>query len=266
MKLIFYPLNGVITNIHPAPASRAWMDETPSSFANRCLPLSIANSHGWEVLSACTFQAEWDGRATMDAVSIKSEAPRNLVPISHFGSGILTFHINGLFRTEPNFNLFVTGPTNQPKDGIAPLSAVIETDWAPYTFTMNWKFTRPGVQITFYESEPICFFFPVERGQVEQIDPEFRDLADEPETQGQYEMWSQSREKFNVELDVEGSSAQGKKWQKKYFRGYKADGTVGSPAHQTKLRLKSFVDYRPRADRTSRRQTSQKGQSCSAVE
>ena len=31
---------------------RAWMDATPHSFAYRCLPLTVANSHGWEILNA----------------------------------------------------------------------------------------------------------------------------------------------------------------------------------------------------------------------
>lgn len=30
----------------PAPASRAWMNETTDSFANRCLPLKVANQAG----------------------------------------------------------------------------------------------------------------------------------------------------------------------------------------------------------------------------
>ena len=47
--------------IRPAPATRACMDATPGSFAYRCLPLNIANAHGWEVLSPCAFDAVWDG-------------------------------------------------------------------------------------------------------------------------------------------------------------------------------------------------------------
>ena len=38
----------------------------------------------------------------------------------------------------------VQGPINRPKDGIAALPGIIETDWSPYSFTMNWMFTRPG--------------------------------------------------------------------------------------------------------------------------
>jgi Family of unknown function (DUF6065) len=29
---------------------RAWMDATDQRFAYRCLPLNIANAHGWEIL------------------------------------------------------------------------------------------------------------------------------------------------------------------------------------------------------------------------
>ena len=47
--------------IRPAPAKRDWMDGTPESFAYRCLPLNIANAHGWELLNPCAFDACWNG-------------------------------------------------------------------------------------------------------------------------------------------------------------------------------------------------------------
>ena len=33
--------------IRPAEATREWMTDSPESFAYRCLPLNIANAHGW---------------------------------------------------------------------------------------------------------------------------------------------------------------------------------------------------------------------------
>ena len=59
--------------IRPAPATRAWMDATPESFAYRCLPLNIANAHGWEILSPCGFEAVWNGDMAVDAVSIRAD-------------------------------------------------------------------------------------------------------------------------------------------------------------------------------------------------
>ena len=137
------------------------MTETPEAFAYRCLPLNIANAHGWEVLSPCTFDARWWGGTATDQVEIKlmSDSDPRIAPVSLFGQGILTFHIAGLFRTPPGWNLWVGGSPNRPKENIYPLTGVVETDWAPYTFTMNWRFTRRYRWVRFEAREPICFSF-----------------------------------------------------------------------------------------------------------
>ncbi len=75
-----------------------------------------------------------------------------------------------LFRTEPGFDLMVQGPVNFPRDGVYALSGVIETDWSPYTFTMNWRMTRPGASIRFKKGEPFCHVFPVRRADLESIE------------------------------------------------------------------------------------------------
>ena len=61
MDLICYLHPGWEPLIRPAEAVRDWMTATPDSFAYRCLPLNIANAHGWEILSPCTFEARWTG-------------------------------------------------------------------------------------------------------------------------------------------------------------------------------------------------------------
>jgi Family of unknown function (DUF6065) len=49
MKLIAYMIDGHRMDIRPAPIEREWMDNTGERFAYRCLPLNIANAHGWEI-------------------------------------------------------------------------------------------------------------------------------------------------------------------------------------------------------------------------
>jgi hypothetical protein len=240
MKLVCYPTSGIVPEIRPGPAAREWMDATPQGFAYRCLPLTIANAHGWEILSPCAFTATWSGEVAREALSIDSAAPPHLRPISHFGSGILTFHLLALLRTEPGVNLWVTGPVNRPKDGIAPLSGVIETDWAPYTFTMNWKLTRPGLPVRFEEGEPFCFFFPVARDLVEQVEPEIRDLDSEPETAADYRAWTEARSGFIRDLRVPDSPARAEKWQKAYYLGRRPGELPGPRDHRIKLRVRPF--------------------------
>ena len=48
MKLTAYVVDGHSVDIRPAPVERDWMDATDQRYAYRCLPLSIANAHGWK--------------------------------------------------------------------------------------------------------------------------------------------------------------------------------------------------------------------------
>ncbi len=240
MKLEFYRTSEFIQKIRPAPVERDWMENSQQKFAYRCLPLNIANAHGWEILCPCAFTATWDGGAQKESIRIESDGEAHLLPLSHFGEGILTFSIHGLIRTEENYNLWVSGSPNRLKNGIFPLTGIIETDWAPYTFTMNWKFTQKNYAVSFEQDEPFCFMFPIKRGTVENFQPEFRNLADNQELNSAYKKWSESRSQFNHDLGIENSKARDMKWQKSYFRGLDIDDKKAIDTHQTKLTLKPF--------------------------
>ena len=60
--------------IRPAEPTRAWMDATPEAFAYRCLPLNIANAHGWEILTPFGFEAYWRGGAAPGDVIVRPDA------------------------------------------------------------------------------------------------------------------------------------------------------------------------------------------------
>ncbi len=248
--------------IVPASSSRAWMDATTERFANRCLPLKMANQAGWVLLNDRTFRATWDGGSGIPSVQLEffdgSDGPPPYAS-SHFGHGILTWAIPYLFRTPPGYNLLAKGPANTPKDGASPLEGIAETDWRVATFTMNWKLTRPEHPVTFEAGEPVCMIVPQRRGELESFEPEVRDLTDDPEVAYDYWKWAESRwnamaegrhkraaQKEEEEEEEEASSATNSNesrsiWQMHYVRGTSPTG-IGSEEHQTKLRLRSFEE------------------------
>lgn len=227
--------------VRPASPKREWMDRSQDAFAYRCLPLNIANAHGWEILNPINFAAQWVGGNGIDAVKIVIDprAGASLHPVSTFGSGVLTFHINGLFRTPPGWNLMVGPSPNRGKDGIYGLTGVIETDWSPYTFTMNWQFTRVGQWVRFIVNEPICFIQPVQRGILEQFTPRFVPLRDEADTARQFEEWSKSRNDFLLKMSRSGPIKPANSWQKRYYQGLNMDD-IKAKDHKTSTRLKEF--------------------------
>lgn len=217
------------------------MTDSPESYAYRCLPLNIADSHGWEVLCPCDFAARWTGGVGAGDVELNIRSNRHdaSTPISLFGLGTITFHIQGLFRTSPGWNLWVGGSPNYVKDGIAPLTGIVETDWSPFTFTMNWKLTRPGHWVEFSEGEPICFFFPLRRDDIAQVTPRFERMADHPEDMEQFRLWSESRNDFHDQMRRNPPMSPADKWQKLYYRGTDMRGQA-CPGHVAKLRLPEF--------------------------
>jgi hypothetical protein len=220
------------------------MDRTRAGFAYRCLPLNIANAHGWLILNPVPFTAQWTGKNDIESVIIQQTTHDTpLIAFSHFGSGVLTFNVNALFRTEAGYDTLATGPLNVQKDGIQPLAGIVETDWAPSTFTMNWKFTRKNMPISFALDEPFCMIFPIKRGLVEQFEPEIRDIGADPEVSAAYKGWAESRRTFLEELKIPGSEAQAQGWEKDYFKGGARFG-MKPPDHRTKLRVRGFTNVR----------------------
>jgi hypothetical protein len=239
--LTFHPTTHLLPEIRPAPVQRAWMDATPESFSYRCLPLNIANAYGWEILSPMAFEAYWRGGAHTSDIQITPLDNEPMMAVSHFGSGVLTFHVGYLIRTAPGFDLWIGGPINRPNDCIAALTGIMETDWAPYSFTMNWLFTRPNQLVRFEKGEPICHIFPVERGRLDKVDPAIVPMEQDPELKAEHDAWHKLRQTFLEDLPTAGSDAQRQKWQKHYFRGVRPDGSDGHPDHRTKMALKCPV-------------------------
>ncbi|MDG2002350.1 MAG: DUF6065 family protein [Novosphingobium sp.] len=244
MDLKCYVFPGWKPRIRPASSKRDWMDDAPESFPYRCLPLSIANSHGWDILSPCGFEVEWNGGMAVDDVTVRADTgvrPHE-VPVALFGQATFTIHIEGLLRTPPGWNIHVGGPPNCAKDGVAPLSGIIETDWAPYTFTMNWQLTRPGLVVRFEENEPIAHIFPVERKTIENVEPRFVPIDEDPELKASFEQWSRSRDAFQAHVQEHPPEKPADKWQKFYYRGLMPDGQCPVADHQSKLRVKEFAN------------------------
>ena len=72
MKIVAYRLypNDSRVRISAGERDRRWMDETQDSYAYRCLPLNIANQHGWAVYPASEISAIWTGGPRIEDIDI----------------------------------------------------------------------------------------------------------------------------------------------------------------------------------------------------
>ncbi len=244
MKLTCYALRPCPLPIVCAKPVRAWMDRITDRGAYRCLPLVIGNSYGWEILSPCRFMVAWNGGDSAADLVVKGEDdfPIEQYVTSHFAYGVFTIQTTYLFRTEPGWDLMATGPFNYVNDGITPLTGIVETDWSPYPFTMNWRMTRPGA-VMFEKDEPLCLIVPVMKGMLEQVQPEIRSIDDAPELQMQMNDWSSRRREFVQKLHDGDPEVMKQSWQRDYFLGRLPDGQP-IEHHTQRIRLHDPVDLR----------------------
>jgi hypothetical protein len=226
------------------------MDSANAKNPYRCLPLTIANGYGWEILSPSKFVVKWSGGKLPSDVKIEKNQ-YDITASSLFGEGTFTWHTGHLFKTEYPYALYVTGAPNYPKHNVIALSGVVETHWLPFTFTMNWQFTAPG-EITIEKDEPICQIFPIDISLFDRVECEIQTLEDAEEFSKEYWNWNFQRDKFIK--DKSHGLVKGNAWQKSYFQGayppenerkcpfHVTDDGEQKSTHKTKINVPEFVD------------------------
>ncbi len=223
-RLVAYELHQAADMpLSTAPVDRAWMDAAPQR-SYRCLPLAIANEAGWWIPCPATFVASWDGGLAKENVQITFNPPAETMDLSGLfapivvsadlpsprskamrGSAVISATASSPFPSLTcsallrGINLWVKGPTNYFKDGVQPLEGIVETDWLPATFTMNWKLTRPYHTVRFERGEPICMVVPIPRGLAEQLEPATFRSTTIRSLPREYREWEQSRSTFNAD-------------------------------------------------------------------
>jgi hypothetical protein len=246
------PLIGFITRenapqISPAPVSRTWMSkisETRKGWPNRCLPMLIANQSGWELRNPCAFTATWFGQengADVMIVPDKRDADQ-LLPVGHFGSGILTWNLPLLFRTPPGYNLLVRGPANYPKDGVCPIGRHSRNRLGKREFQHELE-THPQTDTGAFRGRRADLHdSPQRRAELEEFTPELRRIESDEDLQRKYELFRRSRDaEKQIEQVVRVTAGEQVEWQGDYTRGRHTDGEAGTPDHQTRRHLRSFV-------------------------
>ena len=241
MELECFPTTGRPPDLVPGRPQRGWMDRFADRHPYRCLPLTMANTTGWEILCPIGFTIEWNGGVHQNDITFRADPGYpdfEDVVKSHFSHGVVTFHPGYLFRTPPGWSMWTSGPPNHIKDGIQPLAGLVETDWLPFPFTMNWMMTRPG-KVRFEKSEPFCFITLLQDKRLSEFDVVQRSMDSDETLRGQYDAWHRQRTEFNTKIFKGDPEAMREAWQRFYFKGEIPEEKGPAPKeHVNKRRLK----------------------------
>lgn len=145
---------------------RAWFSE----WAYNCLPLVMANRHGFVVKTLYGFRVYWNGgdgrrdvRVEMTDAKAAATHRRAQRTTAQFGMGTFTVQYLWALRTPRNVNLF-TGPVpNYMIDGIVPMTAMVEADNLRRDFGFTIRVTRKKRWIDIPEGSWLAWIMPYPR-------------------------------------------------------------------------------------------------------
>lgn len=175
-----------------------WQDnDKTKNHIQKCLPLGMANSLGYQILSPATFTVEWDGDVHANAIVTVLEQCENCAVDDHAAYGSFTVQ-PGFIPTTDNVGDFIMikGLPNERCQPYSCMEAVIEAWWSRARFGLVFLMNQKG-KILVSMGQPIAQMFVIksdgfhdELNVVDSLTDDFISWHDK-----------RSRPGYNIDLD-----------------------------------------------------------------
>ena len=185
---------------------RDWMDDTYNKHAYKCLPLTAANTHGWEMQLQQDVVVQWDGGNTVPRVlsgetmvhSVEGQEYTRPIVIPSI-VGIVSFSTGWSMSTPEGVSTWISGSPNYFVDGAVALTATIPTHWWPDEWNMNWKITKQDAPVIFPKGMPFMFFQVYYDNLLSEVELEVENYWDKPEQMKARQAYGEAKMKQNQE-------------------------------------------------------------------
>jgi tetratricopeptide (TPR) repeat protein len=152
-----------------ATSYRHWLEQDPKTknHARFCLPLTMASSAGYFILSPATFVVEWDGNQLHDATFEIIDSSRHASIDAHTAFGSFTVQSEFSVKTKrPGDFVYIRGIANQARLPFMFMDAMIEAWWTPARFGLVALLNQAG-KFTINKGEPIAQMFVVSQDKID---------------------------------------------------------------------------------------------------
>lgn len=162
-RIRFHLSNDYDESLAPIPAAKLkdWWEDNHKTFnhAKHCLPLSMANSLGYYILSPGTFMVRWDGDTQKDCVVEHIDKCSHYEVDAHAAYGSFTVQAKFIPVTDdPGDFIYIKGVPNERCVPYSCMEACIEAWWNVGFFGLVFLLNRPG-EFLIRRGQPIAQMF-----------------------------------------------------------------------------------------------------------
>jgi len=159
-KIHIHLAPGYDRSLAPTPAKklRDWWEDNQRTkdHAKHCLPLSMANSLGYYILSPGTFIIKWDGNVLSPAKVETIEKSSHYEVDAHAAFGSFTVQAKFIPVTDdPGDFVYIKGIPNERSMPYSCMEACIEAWWSVGNFGLVYLLNQPG-EFMIYMGQPIA--------------------------------------------------------------------------------------------------------------
>jgi len=161
IKLCFAPEFDMSLAPIPAKKLRDWWDDNKRTVnhAKHCLPLSMANSLGWYILSPGTFIVKWNGDVHSNATIQHIDKSSHYEVDNHAAFGSFTVQAKFIPVTkDPGDFVYIKGIANERSCPYTCMEACIEAWWSVGNFGLVFLLNQPG-EFLIPKGKPLAQFF-----------------------------------------------------------------------------------------------------------
>lgn len=205
-KIVFVKAHQIAPTIKQSRLKRDWMDDTYNKHAYRCLPVSTANVNGWEVVLQQDIVVKWDGGNAVPKIisgdnysETKNGVTYDRLIANCNKIGMIDISFGWAFKTDPDYNVLITGSPNYFIEGAVPLTASIPSDWWPDPVDISWKLTKVNEEVTFPAGMPFAFITVYPRNLMPEMEVEVEYLWDKPKLIEERTAYSDAKMRRNIE-------------------------------------------------------------------
>lgn len=188
MLIIFNKTSPDSLPLIQASPKRDWMDATLKKHAYHCLPLTLANTNGWVMELAQDVVVYWEG-GNAETQIISGSGIYTGTP------GIVAFNI-GWFIEAPGCDVTYGPLPNYFFPDASCLSASVDGEW-PEPVLAQWLL-KPGKEITFKQSMPVCFISIQPKYLLEEMQYEIKEKWNDAEYLEQRKEYGKAKQEIKL--------------------------------------------------------------------
>lgn len=209
--------------VNQSRVRRDWMDETYKKHAYQCLPMTVANVLGWELILEEDLVVQWDGETTVPRILSGETTQAGRTQANCSIIGMVSINTTWVVRTEEGYSTWLSGSPNYFHPDAEALSATVPSYWWSDEVQMNWRITTVGEPVTFKAGEPFCFIQVYDNSVMQTATVSVERLWDDEKLVEQRRKYGEFKSKNNTENPWT--------WTKGIKTGLDADGNQIGPPH-----------------------------------